>query len=271
MFKFLAMIAIVVLAFFSCSAKRPPSLREPHIASPERSMLTTSAMGIAPRAADASARAVVIYDPGDHHRDTAIIDEIGKAEDARVLGKVFSKYLTDQANCSYGAGFGDLEGARSRGAIVPRVMSKARGSFTAPRTAQTLYLVFVGECGAIHADNWGSDMLVVMQGDIVISRVIIGGGSSLRGVFDLDGDGRQEILLDGGFSNQGATYVSASLARIDGATLTTIKDFGSVYEDNCGFVPPPGKGTERFLVIRAIVNPGAPAEFERETKSLLCP
>ncbi len=233
---------------------------------PSHAVATSSAPtpGAAPSSVNAAAAAeIILDDPRTNARDARVVDEIDKAEEAGILRKLFPKYLTDEDNCSGVAD--DLEGARRRGDIVPTVRAKASGAFTYARRTQTLYLVFVGECGASHADNFGSTMIAVVQDGAIVGRAVTG-GSSIAGIFDLDGDGRQEVLLGSGYTNMGITVSSASLVRVETTSIHTVIDFGQVYEDNCASVEEMKK--QEFSVIYA--TPGSPPTFRKQPMTRPC-
>jgi hypothetical protein len=111
-------------------------------------------------------------------------------------------------------------------------------------------------------------VLVVLQGDAVVARAEIEGGASLHGVFDIDGDGKLELLLTSGFTNQGNTVGRARLIRVAGSTIETIKDFGEVMSENCAGSFDPKK--QDSSLIRAITKPGSPPEFRIEKKTVPC-
>ena len=117
-------------------------------------------------------------------------------------------------------------------------------------------------------------MLVVMAGDALVARVGAGDGStSLGGFFDLDLDGRSEVLLQDGFTNQGNTTGNARLVRVDriaggDGSLKVIRDFRQVYFGGCGAVPASG---DSFSIIRATVTPGAAPAFRLEKTGRSCP
>jgi hypothetical protein len=226
---------------------------------------------------------VVIYDPSSNAQGPNVKmlvgpDKLSTAAAKRILDRIFSGgYLTDNKQCRgvadnlRGAGARPeavLPAARAQGDFVPFVFEVAAGSFTAPRVSQTLYLITVGECGAIHAENWGSNLLAVFQGDAVVAQSIIAGGSSIGGVFDLDGDGQSEFLLAGGYTGMGETIVVAQLSRFDHAKLVNVKSFGQVLNDSCGSIDP-NRGS-KFSVIRALAQPVKPLEFHVEQVTKPC-
>ena len=120
----------------------------------------------------------------------------------------------------------------------------------------------------VHADNWGSDELVVTENGKVIDRILTSGSSSIDRVLDLDGDGRDELVFGGGFTGQGVTQSSGSLVNVGAGSLQVIKDFGQVLEDECGSMLDP-KHVE-YSVIRATIVPGQAPQFRIEKKARTC-
>lgn len=208
---------------------------------------------------------IVVYE-GKRPNDPRLVEKIGKAEEQQLLRKVFPKFLSDPGQCS-GAST-SLQDARARGDIVSRVLSVATGSFTATNATQKLYLVFVGECGATHADNFGSNMLVVTEANAVRARISIAGGTSIYSLVDLEGDGRSEVVLTSGFANQGGLVEAASLVRVEPSGLVTLRDFGEVMESNCASIDDT-KASE-VSVIRALTKVGSSPEFRVEKRTERC-
>jgi hypothetical protein len=217
---------------------------------------------------------VVIYDPRQVSDPRGVTMLVGpKRLDAvaskRVLDGVFrGRYLTDSNQCKDTVG-ATLEAQRAAGDFAPSVFQVADGSFTERGKSQRLYLMNVGECGASHADNFGSMMLAVFQGDSLQASAIIDGGSSLEGVFDLDGDGRDEFLLAMGGTHQGTTAASATLVRFESGRLVDVRAFGEVLLDGCGSGDP--EATSKFSLIYARERPGQAAEFRVESRTEPCP
>lgn len=148
-----------------------------------------------------------------------------------VLRALFPRFHTNEAQCRDA---GSLENARIRGEIVPRVAAAVAGSFTAPRAQETLYLVSVGECFASHAENFGTQRLAVFRNGTIVANALADGSEYIARVADFDGDSQDELVMTGGFTNQGVTEGWATLKEFRGANLSVIADFGKVYEDTCG-------------------------------------
>jgi hypothetical protein len=157
--------------------------------------------------------------------------ELDPHESKRILDRVFlGHYLTDRQQCQITQS--DLLLDRQTGNFLPYVSQMAKGSFTRANASQTLYVIRVGECGATAKNDYGSNMLVVFDGQNVVARGLTTGRTSIRGIFDLSGDGRQEILLTSEWGRQGVSDESIKLARFDGSALTILKDFGMVFRSD---------------------------------------
>jgi hypothetical protein len=96
----------------------------------------------------------------------------------------------------------------------------------------------------------------------------VGGGSAIDGVFDLDGDGQNELVMTSGFMSQGIIVVSARLSRFDHDQLVDVKTFGQVMESACGTGQPDSQS--KVSIVRALVHPGKPLEFAVEQKTEPC-
>lgn len=244
-------------------ASPPTPARKPVAAPPTTRPLSPATL---PMPA-ARPRVVLVYDAGSDKHDPRVLDRVANAEANKLIARLYPKHLSKQSQCHIGEG-GSLEQARTSGNFVPSVVSAVDGSFTAARRKQRLYLVFVGECGAVHADNWGSDELVVTENGKVIERFLTSGSSSIDRVLDLDGDGRDELVFGGGFTGQGVTESSDSLVNVGAGSLQVIKDFGQVLEDECASMLDP-KHVE-YSVVWATVVPGRQPQFRVEKKTRAC-
>lgn len=223
-----------------------------------RPSASTAPSGESPKLAPVEGKAteVVLY-PEPTGADPRISTTIDPAEATRVLKLVFSKFLSDSKGC-----VGEtktLKDARDRGLFVPRVTTVVTGSFTEPRSKQRLYTIFVGECGATHADNYGSELLVVVQGDAVIARAEVAGSEAVSRVVDLDGDGKDELLVTGGSTGQGVMVSTATLSRFEGQRLATVSAFGEVHSDNCGSVVQPKE--QEVTTVTALAGVGRAPTF----------
>ena len=153
-----------------------------------------------------------------------------------VLSKVFRRYLTDGNKCRQdfaGGGEDYLAAARKAGQIVPMVADSATGSFTAPGQVQTAYVIFTGECGATHADNFGSKRVAIFSGQQLVADVDSDFKSDIVRKTDLNSDGVDELLMRTGDMAQGTLIEIAALVEFRNARMRVIEDFGTVVEDSC--------------------------------------
>jgi hypothetical protein len=162
---------------------------------------------------------------------------VNAATAADVIRQVFPLALPGPDRCPDNPP--PLSQARARGTVAPRVERMRAGSFSAPGASEMLFDVAVRECGATHADNWGTHRLVLLGGGKIISDLPLAG--RLAGSVDLDGDGRHEILVQGSGTGQGVTAVTLTVARLEPSGLVTVKDLGVVYEGTCGSRDPDGE------------------------------
>jgi hypothetical protein len=162
---------------------------------------------------------------------------ITSAQNRKVLAAVFPEYLTDARFCKDDVDTSGSENylaaMRKAGQIVPDVVDVAVGSFTAPRQQETAYIIWVGECNASHADNFGSKRLAVFAGNKLVFNQDVDFKNGILKKTDLDMDGVDELLLSGGDMNQGIVVETAALYEVRNRKLVTIQDFQKVFEDSC--------------------------------------
>lgn len=182
------------------------------------------------------------------------------ATQRQVLSKVFRKYLTDESKCDQQfvpSGNDYLEAARNAGQIVPTIVDMASGSFTAAGQRQTAYVISVNECGASHADNYGSKRVAIFSGQQLVMDVDDDFRSSIVKKTDLNGDGIDELLMTTGDMNQGVLFEAASLLGFQNGRLRVIQDLGTVVENSCPSEMP-GSSSKASLVS---INPAAPGSM----------
>jgi hypothetical protein len=157
----------------------------------------------------------------DYTKETGApkLDKIPKAEENVVL-----KYL-------FGANY-----KRDTDAKVERRIS---GAFTKPNVKETLYFVrggLIDETEDVaRFESQSAGYLAVYDGTTPISKIKLS-AQGIRQITDLNDDGKNELLLDDGFTNNGATMISVWLKQIENGELRTIKEFGNVYSDNSGAI-----------------------------------
>jgi len=159
--------------------------------------------------------------------------KISSATQRSVLSKLFRKYLSDGSKCNPRFE-GDLEAARKAGQIAPSIIDSATGSFTAAGQTQTAYVISVAECGASHAENFGSDRIAIFSGPQLVADLDLDFRSSIVRKTDLNADGIDELLMTSGWTGQGTIIESAALLGFQNGTLQVIEDFKTVNEDSCG-------------------------------------
>ena len=175
-----------------------------------------------------------------------------------VLSKVFSKYLTDENKCSQdlaGGGEEYLASARKAGQIVPSISHMATGSFTAPGQTETAYVIFTGECGASHADNYGSKRVAIFSRKQLVADIDADFKGYIVRKTDLNSDGVDELLMTSGDMAQGTFIEMATLVEFRNGRRTVIEDFGTVVEDSCasGF---PGSSAKASVLSISDLEPG---------------
>lgn len=175
-----------------------------------------------------------------------------------VLSKVFRRYLTDENKCNQDftpSGDDYLASARRAGQIVPSIAGMITGSFTGPGQMQTAYVIFTGECGASHADNYGSKRVAIFSGQQLVADVDSDFKSHIVRKTDLNGDGVDELLMTSGDMAQGTLIEMAALVEFKNGRMRVIEDFGTVVEDTCasGF---PGSSSKASVISISDLEPG---------------
>jgi hypothetical protein len=102
----------------------------------------------------------------------------------------------------------------------------------------------------------------VFTSEKLTTDVETGMGAAILGAYDLDGDGKNELLLEGGGKGAGERAAIAKLVEFQKDTLETVEDLGEVYSDPCElalhdqpltarvfyYLPPPKGQKARFTV-----------------------
>ncbi|HEY2961988.1 MAG TPA: hypothetical protein VGJ37_06195 [Pyrinomonadaceae bacterium] len=187
--------------------------------------------------------------------------KISPATQRDVLSKVFRRYLTDANRCKHGVVEGDdyLAQSRKAGQIVPQIAEMATGSFTAAGQNETAYVIFVNECTASHADNFGTKRVAIFQGPKLVADVDVDFRGSIMLKTDLDNDGINELLMTTGDMAQGTLVEMGSLLSFQNGRVRVIQDFGTVVEDSCASAMP---GSTSKAVMLSIPN-GAPFQMPK--------
>ncbi|HEV2826914.1 MAG TPA: hypothetical protein VGW76_04870 [Pyrinomonadaceae bacterium] len=183
-----------------------------------------------------------------------------------VLSKMFRKYLTDDNKCSSTA---SLQVARNAGQIVPAVVDLASGSFTGPGKSETAYVIFVNECNASHAENFGTKRVGIFSGQRLIADVDVDFKSSILRLTDLNNDGVNELLMSSGDMNQGTLIEMAALLEFQNGRLRIIEDFGIVIEDSCASLAR-GSSSKASVLSFSNVVPGKMPRLRMENYEASC-
>ena len=199
-------------------------------------------------------RKVLVDFRNDHFNTPA---KIPLATERAILTKVFRRYLTDPNKCSqnFDAGEDYLRGARRAGQIVPDIAEMATGSFTDAGKNETAYVIFVNECNATHADNFGSKRLAIFSGQQLVADVDVDFRGSIIMKTDLDNDGINELLMTTGDMAQGNFIEIAALLSFQNGRMRVVQDFGTVVDDSCAAAMP-GSQTKGAVLSLTDAAPG---------------
>lgn len=184
--------------------------------------------------------------------------KITAATQRMVLSKVFRRYLTDGDKCNRNfeaSGDDYLAAARRAGEIVPSINDMATGSFTAAGQTQTAYVIFVGECNASHAENFGSKRVAIFSGQQLVADMDVDFHSSIVRKTDLNSDGIDELLMTTGDMAQGTLIEMAGLLEFRNGRLRVIENFGTVVEDSCASAMP-GSSAKASVLSISVIEPG---------------
>ena len=189
---------------------------------------------------------------------TGRLPRIPVATQRMVLSKVFRRYLTDENKCRNDfqpSGDDYLASARNAGQIVPSVGEMVTGSFTAPGQTETAYVIWTNECGATHADNYGSKRVAIFSGQKLVADVDSDFNGNIVRKSDLNSDGVDELLMSAGDMAQGTVIEVAELVEFRNGRRRVIEDFGTVVEDTCasGFQ---GSSSKASVLSMSNIEPG---------------
>jgi hypothetical protein len=175
---------------------------------------------------------------------------VDTATTTQVLSAVFPSYFSDAREC-------DAANASRPGQMVPTIHGVAEGSFTGAGLKQSAYLIEVRDCGQKQgAATWR--LAVFTAGTLAANAEAQ--GTSILGAYDLDGDRKDELLLED--DPEGGRTKAARLVEFHKDKLVTVEDFGQIYRRTCAtdvqsrsisasalyYLPPPAGQKPRFTV-----------------------
>ena len=183
--------------------------------------------------------------------------KISATTQREVLSKVFRRYLSDANKCkaNFEGGEDYLASARRAGQIVPQIAEVATGSFTAAGQNETAYVIFINECNASHADNFGSKRVAIFSGPRLVADMDVDFRGSIALKTDLDLDGINELLMTSGDMAQGELIEMAALLSFRNGRMRVIQDFGTVVDDSCATAMP-GSTTKAAVLTVMDAAPG---------------
>jgi hypothetical protein len=114
------------------------------------------------------------------------------------------------------------------------ISSRETGSFTAVGRSETAYLIRPNVTSITQDPATPlNSVLVIFAGDNLVSNFDVGSYFYIAAKSDTNHDGINELLLVGNNLQMGIETRSAKLININSNKQQVIKDFGTVYENNC--------------------------------------
>jgi hypothetical protein len=191
---------------------------------------------------------------------------LAPGEEARLFSRLFPKYLNPSQRCDESLEFAPSEEDVKSGQFRPAVHSVARGAFTKPGLHETAYLIGMWEC---HVGRFGTFRLVIVAGDSIALNQEVP-ARLIRRVTDLDGDGIQELLLEGGGTGTGVTETNARLVKLTQGRIQVLKDFHEVAVDSCASGRPEDSITASVILYRSKGH-GVLPDFQALPYTAKCP
>lgn len=153
------------------------------------------------------------------------------------------------------------------GNLTPAVIDSMPGAFTTAKTDQIAYLVDIGD--ACHPRLQGTKRLAIFAGEqLITSKEVHHIISSIKRTTDIDGDGTQEVVLQGTSLGQGYLGFYAELVQAKVEGITVLAEFKRVYANNFGTLEP--KFWQEASVISLQRNPDGQVVFKRENYLASC-
>ena len=114
------------------------------------------------------------------------------------------------------------------------INSAVSGAFSKRGARETAYMLQPGGPQPMDPQSMMDTLVAIFARDRVVAVVQATGSNFIVNVQDVDGDGVDELLLDGSLLTFGVLMTSARLLHLSGRELKTMHDFGGVYEGGCG-------------------------------------
>ena len=151
------------------------------------------------------------------------------------------------------------------------ISAMAEGSFTAPNTKQTAYIIDTHSGSP--ADNDGAKYLAIFAGETYITDFPVPNLSLIISTFDLNRDGVNELLLGYYYMQMGQAMEWAKLVHVSQGQLRAIKDFGTTYVSYCeaGLAPDSNPGVAAVAVFYAPAQTGQMPELRVDNYKAACP
>lgn len=122
------------------------------------------------------------------------------------------------------------------GELSPTIIDYAHGSFTDSQADQVVYLVSLGD--SCYPRFQSTIRIGVASSGKVVTYGDVTGYSNIKQISDVNGDGINEIILEGIGVGQGYSVIYAKLVAIKPKGLLILNDFKQVYSDNLGTLNP---------------------------------
>lgn len=113
------------------------------------------------------------------------------------------------------------------------INSMTTGAFTAAGENETVYLLQRGGARAADPNSMDTVVLALFKGDNLQGRFNLKDANFIIDKIDLNGDGINELLLQGSFYNTGELVAWATLGELKDGKWRTIKEFKDMEDNSC--------------------------------------
>jgi hypothetical protein len=184
------------------------------------------------------------------------------AEEARTIDALFPKRVATWKECPQDPPTSD-EQAIAEGTLSPDLTGLVRGAFSSPGADESVALVTLWMCGSVHAE-FGRAQLVLFQGAAVALRAPVEANAIAR-TFDVDGDGRLELVLTYGYTGAGGGGEAANVVSLADGRFRVVAELGETSSYGCDFFP---DGDEQVTPTWVVV--GSPPTFRQMARRTPC-